>query len=153
MVHFFTLMVFSASLWAQSFTPPLTPNEKTTPGAFCSKSDSDFSGYRSSLKYPFCKRSVSTGQKRRIYAAYGVPSNCEKFYTIDHLVPLSIGGNNSPQNLWPEHVEIKKQRRDLEQQLFDSVMAGRISQKQATDEILKAKFNPPFTVQWKGGCQ
>jgi hypothetical protein len=34
--------------------------------------------------------------------AYGVPLAKRTSYQLDHLIPVSLGGDNRPQNLWPQ---------------------------------------------------
>lgn len=122
---------------------PVIPNERLTPGALCSKSDSDFDGYRYGERIPHCRRDVSRSLKNRIYQQYGIPSRCRHRYTVDHFYPLSIGGNNSSKNLWPEHRFVKRLRMDLEQDVFEQLRDGRITQAEALDIIHEEKMNPP----------
>lgn len=123
---------------------PVVPDESVTSGDLCSRQDKDFAGFRYSQKIPYCERSVSRGLKARIYQQYGIPKTCRRRFTVDHFYPLSIGGNNSPRNLWPEHHRIKALRQDLEQDVFDAVRENRMSQEEALDRIYEAKMNPPI---------
>jgi hypothetical protein len=43
---------------------------------------------------------IPTDVKRAVYGAYGLSLD-EKNYTLDHLIPLCLGGSNSAKNLWP----------------------------------------------------
>jgi hypothetical protein len=50
-------------------------------------------------------RSLRHGSRERsdlIYARYGVARSDEMQYTLDHLIPLEIGGADVVENLWPE---------------------------------------------------
>ena len=123
---------------------PPTPNPQMSPGGMCNTEDPHWEEFRYQERIPYCKRKVSSSLKRRVYEAYGIPSNCRKHYTIDHIVPLSIGGNNGPENLWPEHKSIKRTRYNLEYELYLALRDARISQQQAVETILRAKFNPVF---------
>lgn len=124
---------------------PFTPDETRTNGSICSTSDRDFSEYRYPEKIPYCKRSVSSSDKDKIYRDYGVSKNCRKEYTIDHFIPLSIGGTNRLDNLWPEPKVIKQLRQDLEIELFKALSKGQITQEEAIETIRDAKFNPPIS--------
>lgn len=137
MVVLFTYLALGLA-WAY----PETPQPNTTPGHLCSTSDAHFKEFRYQEQIPYCRRRVSSGLKRRIYQDYGVPISQKSQYTIDHLIPLSIGGSNRTANLWPEHHEIKALRPDLEFQVFVALRDGRVSQRRAIQIILDAKFNP-----------
>lgn len=122
---------------------PVVPDQGKTPGALCSKGDRDFNGYRYGEHIPYCQRSVSRGLKRNIYDSYQIPNACRNRYTVDHFYPLSMGGNNSSKNLWPEHRLVKELRFDLEQETFDRLREGHLSQREALEIIREAKLNPP----------
>lgn len=119
------------------------PNPEVTTGDFCETSDPDFVGYRYKDNMPYCERNVSTQLKRRIYEQYSIPENCRREYTIDHFVPLAMGGSNAPENLWPEHKNVKATRQNLEQDVYTELSHDRISQKEAVEVITQAKMNPP----------
>ena len=120
-----------------------------TPGDTCSRQDRHFDGYRYSAKIAHCRRKVSRGLKTEIYRAYNIPEKCRRRYTIDHFYPLSIGGNNSIKNLWPEHKLLKETRLYLEQDVFDNLVQGKITQEEAFRQIHEAKMNPPPQhLQW-----
>lgn len=136
------LVVFCSSwTWADY---PVVPDEQMTPGDLCTTRDRDFSGYRYREKIPYCSRSVGKGLKRRIYEQYHIPSYCRHRYTVDHFYPLSMGGNNSQRNLWPEHKLVKALRMDLEQDVFDDLREGRLKQEEALSIIYEAKMHPPI---------
>jgi hypothetical protein len=122
---------------------PFTPNQEMTMGQLCDPSDSDFKEYRYSEKIPYCSRNVASSTKTQIYKDYGVPFNCRKDYTIDHFIPLSIGGSNSKSNLWPEHKKIKALRQNLEMQLYEDLRDAKLTQAQALDIVFTEKLNPP----------
>jgi hypothetical protein len=131
----------------------IKPDPQLTYGDTCTKDNPDFAGYRSNEHYPYCNRNVSYGLKTRIYAEYHIPQKCRQEYTIDHFIPLSMGGSNAPQNLWPEHKNVKATRQNLEQDLFNEIMEGRISQSEAIKEIVEAKENPEEPVPWTCGLE
>lgn len=123
---------------------PLTPGPSTV-GSLCTTNDADFLEYRYSGKIPYCQRNVSSHDKKKIYENYGVPAHCRREYTVDHFIPLSLGGTNKANNLWPEAKVVKQLRRNLELELFDELRKGTITQAEAIDAIVFAKLNPPVT--------
>lgn len=50
-------------------------------------------------------RNVPISVKNQVLKNYGIVDYNSTLYEIDHLIPLSIGGDNNIKNLWPEHVE------------------------------------------------
>ena len=128
------------NLTASAF--PSTP--KNPIGSLCDTTDSDFYEYRYEEGIPYCVRSVSSNHKKRIYKKYKISKKCRHKYTIDHTIPLALGGNNSTKNLWPEHKSIKALRQNLEVYLYRQILNGEISQENAVQTILWAKNNPPL---------
>lgn len=122
-----------------SHSYPLSPHPIETPGHLCQTADLDFIEYRYAEAIPYCKRKVSTSKKRRIYEFYGIPEECRHRYTIDHMIPLAIGGSNHEQNLWPEHVLVKATRPALETQLYWALRKGTLTQDEALDIVIRAK--------------
>lgn len=138
-----------------AYAYPLVPDPRITQGEVCTKSDPDFSYYRYQEKIPYCERNVDWHQREKIYDKYKIPSKCRGRYTIDHLIPLSIGGNNSDANLWPEHKLVKATRPLLEQELFEAVKRGELTQKEAIDIIVSEKNSAKESLMWttfKRGC-
>jgi hypothetical protein len=129
------------SAWAEEI--PLVPNPDVTTGDYCTTKDPDFYGYRYDEQIAYCKRSVSTQKKKVIYEEYAVPQKCKRNYTVDHFIPLAMGGSNAPENLWPEHKRVKATRMTLEQELYDQLRRGEITRKEAVEIITDAKMNPP----------
>ncbi len=142
-VCFFLIGVLSFQSNALSFDSdfgfPLIPDSELTNGDLCSKSDPDFSCFRYSERIPYCKRNVDRHRKQKIYDEYDVPRRCRKDYIIDHFIPLSIGGSNSDDNLWPEHWRIRETRPDLEHDVFLELKHGEISQFEAVEKIVREK--------------
>ena len=91
-----------------AFSYAKTPHINLAPGHLCSVNDKDFSRYRYAENIPYCKRYVTTKRKDKICALYGVTSREErqKFYTVDHIIPLSLVGSNNDKNLWCQHKKI-----------------------------------------------
>jgi len=73
---------------------PHTPNATVTPGSLCDTQNADFIEFRYQEHIPYCARNVSSVLKAKIYEQYGIPEADRDQFTIDHLIPLSIGGSN-----------------------------------------------------------
>lgn len=129
---------------------PLVPNPSMTPGSLCTRQHGDYAGDRYEARIPYCRRNVESQLKTQLYIAYGVPLECKGSYTIDHLIPLSIGGDNSAQNLWPEHRLVKATRPYLEQQVFEDLRDGRITQQQAIDRVYYEKMQAHAQIALSG---
>lgn len=134
------LFLFLVSLNVFAFDYPKTPDKSMSPGDRCTIENPDFTEYRYPEKIVYCTRNVSSSTKARIYDAYHVPKNERGDYTIDHIIPLSIGGSNSVKNLWAEHKKVKATRPNLELDLYHELRDARITQQQAIDTILEVKF-------------
>lgn len=134
------LMAVQVSEWALAY--PLVPDPNKTTGELCSQQDRDFQSRKYPERIAVCDRNVSPDMKRKIYDSYGIPRVCRGHYTVDHFIPLSIGGNNDNLNLWPEHKLVKKRRLYLEQDVFDAVREGRMTQAAAIEKIRDEKTHP-----------
>lgn len=141
MLQLLISLVLSYGAVAALIPEPLTPDE-STPGHLCTEQDPDFVEFRYWESIAYCKRDVSTSEKRIVYEDYRIPEKCRTEYTIDHYYPLSLGGSNRRDNLWPEHQAIKKSRQNLETRLFGQIRDGEISQAQALQQIDHFKHNP-----------
>lgn len=142
MIRHLVLSIFSVFM-TSAFAMPLVPNPRLTTGDLCDVNDRDYSGDRYEQKIAYCRRNVTWETKTKIYEEYGIPMRCHHEYTIDHFIPLSIGGSNDPSNLWPEHKKIKATRPDFEDEIFAQVSEGRISQAQAVEIVRQKKMRPP----------
>lgn len=131
---------------------PLTPDPQRSPGALCTRSDPDYAEDRYGERIPYCQRNVSSSTKKSIYRVYGIPRHCTNRYTIDHLIPLSIGGDNSIRNLWPEHKFIKATRQNLEEKLYWAMSNGQLLQQEAVEQVLREKLNPPSPTSSSNEC-
>ncbi len=140
-VLFFSAFLTVFALNAAYLPAPLVPDE-STPGALCDEEHDDFTEYRYAEEIPYCERSVSSGLKNQIYRDYGVPADCKSEYTIDHFYPLSLGGDNSRENLWPEPKAVKATRQNLETLLYKQLSRGEIKQQAALAQIRKEKMSP-----------
>ena len=117
---------------------PQFPRE---PGSFCTASDPTFKEYRYAEHIPYCERDVSSETKAQVYDDYGIPVSERYNYTIDHIIPLALGGSNHRDNLWPEAKAIKKCRPKLETHLYVQMRDGAISQRDAVDIIRRVKYH------------
>lgn len=55
--------------------------------------------------YPRSVALASDTERRDTFARYGLPyPAAQTQYRIDHVIPVELGGDNSPANLWPEPV-------------------------------------------------
>ncbi len=154
-VIFFLLFLVQQSVMAAPMgrnNIPVNPDIEKTPGDFCTKKDKDFLEYRYAEKMEYCIRNVDQWQKTKIYKLYNIPEQCRHRYTVDHLVPLAVGGNNAFENLWPEHVLVKKTRQELEQKLYEQVLKGELKSHEAVEIILREKLELQLDLSHVDGC-
>ena len=135
-MKFLFIFLVSFQLWA---FPP-TPDKTVSPGDLCTIENPDFKEMRYPEQIPYCKRNVTEERKVKIYEKYRIPKAERNQYTIDHIIPLSIGGSNSNKNLWPEHLTIKKARGTLEFDLYLALKNATMPQDVAIQTILDSKF-------------
>jgi hypothetical protein len=141
-INFALLAQLSVSWAGEIVAVPLVPNKIETPGNLCDQENPDFDELRYSEKLPHCARRVSSEDRAKIYDKYKIPLKCRPNYTIDHFIPLSIGGSNSPKNLWPEHRLIKLTRFHFEEEIHEKVSTGQVTQKEAIEIVRQKKLNP-----------
>jgi len=122
---------------------PIGPNPQTTPGSLCTNS----SVHRYPENIVYCERNVSSSTKNvliKMYdnqLGYSIGSMGRGEFKIDHFIPLSIGGSNNSDNLWPQHKSVYTVTDPLEQALFDKIQEGRIKQADAIRVIREGKLN------------
>lgn len=133
-IIFFVLLICNIS-----YSYPTHPEKELSPGNLCATSDSDFQEYRYKEQIPYCARNVSKKTKNWLYDHYNIPEEDKSEYTIDHIIPLSIGGSNSIKNLWPQNKEIYTGKYEFD--LYNKLKDGEITQEEAIDSILKLKFH------------
>lgn len=77
------------------------PDRHLTPGSLLASSTKAricTPGYTRTIRY------VSTANRRAVFTAYGISyPPTPGTYELDHLIPLELGGGNTPSNLWPQH--------------------------------------------------
>jgi len=79
-------------------------------------------------------RKVSTATKRAVMRAYGIDPDRRPDLEVDHLIALSLGGDNSIENLWPQLARPLPgyhQKDRLEHRAWLDVCAGRLDLKYA----------------------
>lgn len=115
------------------------PNPSLTPGSFCSPDDPDFRELRYAEQVPVCFRNVSTFRKNKIMKNYGYPVKDRPLYEIDHCIPLSMGGSNHDDNLWPQPRDKNNSiaKNALVKKLFWGLDQGEITYEYALSEIRK----------------
>lgn len=139
------VLTVTATSYGQTLPFPFVPDPQQTQGSICNTRDPDYLERRYQEKIAYCARNVTSEEKAEIYDSYGVPENCRKGYTIDHFIPLSLGGTNRRDNLWPESKLIKSTRRNLEISLYKQLAKGEITQARAIQTIREAKWNPDIS--------
>jgi hypothetical protein len=95
------MLVLLTSLPRASFAKDIVlPDTHLTPGAVLTTDIQTIcvSGYSKTVRH------TSGKLKAQIYREYGIERKSGK-YEIDHLIPLSIGGADVAENLWPESYE------------------------------------------------
>jgi hypothetical protein len=80
-------------------------------------------------------RNVSKATKEKVFKLYKITQHKQGEFEIDHLIPLTIGGNNNIKNLWPQSYLTepwnahKKDR--LENRLRRLICTGKITLQEA----------------------
>ncbi len=108
-----------------------------TTGHLCTETDPDFDEFRYEEMIPHCRRNVTTERKVDICLRDGVEDRTN--YTVDHIIPLSIGGSNDDDNLWCQHYSLNVTH--LEYQTYQQLKKGEITQQEAIEIVLNAKFD------------
>jgi len=111
------------------------PNSFATPGAVSKANVKEVcaAGYEASVK------PVASWQKNAALEKYGIRP--ESFAgELDHLVPVSLGGSNDPENLWPMHGQgdmTPEAKARLAEKLKTMVCDGKMSLKDAQNAFKK----------------
>ena len=113
------------------------PDFSVTPGNICTPTDPNFKEYRYPEHIAYCNRNVTKEMKLKVAASYNVPQSDWSKYEFDHLIPLGIGGDSSIDNLWPQpRGDSDSDGKDkLENELYNQMVAGTITQKAAVQKI------------------
>ena len=113
---------------------PILPNPKLTPGAVLTTDRTIICqpGYSKSVRH------TSGRLKHEVYLEYGINKK-NGHYEVDHLIPLSIGGADVRENLWPESRDTQpwnaSAKDRLENYLHNEVCAGRMQVEEAQKAI------------------
>lgn len=122
---------------------PIGPDARMTPGDVCKNSPVR----RYAERIVYCNRDVDPSLKADIIREYDrelgyqIQSMSRGDFKIDHFIPLSIGGSNERENLWPQHRSIYEQTDALEGMLSEKISQGRIKQEEAIRVVREAKTN------------
>lgn len=127
---FICTVAYSKSTNAYLLTPPVA-------GSLCYTSNHDFDEYRYDQQIAHCARAVTTAKKIEICRRDGVADRTN--YTVDHIIPLSIGGSNEDDNLWCQNKILNVTRQEFS--AYVKLRNGEITQLEAIIFILKLKFN------------
>jgi hypothetical protein len=120
---------------AAGLTSVSSPDPTLTPGTLCTDTDPNFDGYRYPEQIAHCRRNVTRQMKLDIAAAYGVAEADFHLYEFDHYIPLGIGGSSDESNVWPEPLDQAKQKDVLEEQLYQELRDGQITQEYAVAQM------------------
>ena len=133
-MKFILLFLLSVNVFGYAKTPMIW----IAAGDLCNEKDKDFDGYRYADHVAHCKRKVSRKVKVKVCALYGVTDR--KGYTVDHIIPLALGGSNKETNLWCQSRKIYSA--NLEFYYYRQLLKGKIRQAEAIHAIMAYKFNP-----------
>jgi len=122
-------MLQSLFLLAFLMVPP-------THGHLCTETDPDYDGLRYKEQIPHCTRNVTIERKIAICQRDGITERND--FTVDHIIPLALGGSNSDENLWCQHHSLAVT--PLEYKSYTMLEHDEISQSEAIEMILTAKF-------------
>jgi hypothetical protein len=111
------------------------PDKTLTPGQICTPSDPDFQGFRYPAHVAYCRRNVTYEMKIQVAQAYGVPQSEWRNYEFDHLIPLNAGGSDNVKNIWPQPIDEAKEKDKVEQETFDGLNSGTLTQDEAVKMI------------------
>lgn len=69
---------------------------------------------------------------QNLFLQYGISTSEQSNYTIDHLIPVELGGSSDVANLWPQRTTPDSHVKDkLENRLKDDICTGAISVQEA----------------------
>lgn len=73
------------------------------------------------------QRHVSSATKSVIYDTAGIPKGRRRYWVIDHVIPLEVGGSNNRANLAPQLLADARRKDVTENKAHRDVCAGRIT--------------------------
>lgn len=131
------LLVILSLLFGNLATAQIdSPDSTKTPGGILTTDLSKIcvSGYSKTV------RDVSESLKKKVYKLYNVPLEERGSYNgkliskIDHLVPLSMGGNNEIINLWPHYFDVPSNYGVLKKNKLENYMKVKMCKGNVTHE-------------------
>ena len=128
--------IIMGALLSTSCNLVFNPSVSTT-GSYCVSSSADFREIRYNEKIAICNRNVSAKTKDQVYKNYNVNLSDRILYTIDHKVPLFLGGSNDINNLWPQLKETSSAK--LENLVYILLSKKKITAQEATDLVMSVK--------------
>jgi hypothetical protein len=115
---------------AAAVQPGPRPDPTLTPGGVDSRvSQANIAQTICVPGYTKTVRRVSTKTRSKAYVEYHVSKRDQFRYTLDHLIPLELGGSNTQDNLWPEPTggDMGSSSKDqVERNLHSLVCAGTV---------------------------
>lgn len=129
------VLFLTLNLHAHTF--PLKADPVKTPGDVCTETNPDFKEFRYKEKIAVCNRNITTAKRSKVYDSYGIVVSERKNYTIDHFIPLFIGGSNDIKNLWPQHKDISSAA--LEYRVYNIINAGKLEKADCLDLLMAIK--------------
>lgn len=129
------MLLIAFNLHAHTF--PTKADPVKTPGDFCTETNPDFKELRYKEKIAVCNRNVTTSKRNKVYDNYGIVVSERINYTIDHFIPLFLGGSNDIKNLWPQHKDISSSM--LEGKVYNIIANDKLNRQDSLDLILSIK--------------
>jgi hypothetical protein len=115
-----------AAILAAQPAPSPHRNYAMTPGAITSATTEQVCkpGYATSVRP---SSSVAAALKTDRMSVYGIAVADRSAYQLDHVVSLELGGApTSLRNLWPEPIEVARQKDKVENALHTAVCSGQL---------------------------
>ena len=127
----FTIVLFILALEATASAD--LPNPRLTPGAI-SESRIVVICQAGATRH---RRIVSRRLRRDVFIEYHIAPQQRNRYTLDHLIPLELGGANNIRNLWPQLRSDAKKKDRVENRLHNMVCRGVLPLARAQMRIAK----------------
>ncbi len=121
---------------------PDGPNHQMTPGKLCDAPTE----LRYAEQIAYCERDVSSDTKNAVIAEYDkklgyqIRTMPRSDFKIDHLIPLSVGGSNQVENLWPQHKSIYAYSDKIESYVSELMRSGKLKQSEAISAVVNCKL-------------
>jgi hypothetical protein len=115
-----------AAILAAQPAPSPHRNYAMTPGAITAATTEQVCkpGYATSVRPP---SSVAAALKTDRMSVYGIAAADRSAYQLDHVVSLELGGApRDMHNLWPEPIEVARQKDRVENALHTAVCSGQL---------------------------